>query len=254
MRKLLVAAVVGTVSLTGLSLGAEASFLDKLQKTIEGSSSAVTGGSGSGSSTVSGLSTSQIIDGLKEALRVGTETVVGQVGAVDGYNSDPAIHIPLPEKMQQAQALLKKFGLSGLADDLETKLNRGAEAAAPKTKEIIYNAISAMTLEDAQAIYNGPDDAATQYFRKVSTGELTETIRPVMQETLQDVGALSTYDSLISQYKDIPLVPDIRTDLNDYATDMALEGLFHYLAVEEAAIRKDPVKRTTEILKTVFGN
>ena len=237
-----------------MSLGAEASFLDKLQKTIEGSSSAVTGGSGSGSSTVSGLSTSQIIDGLKEALRVGTETVVGQVGAVDGYNSDPAIHIPLPEKMQQAQALLKKFGLSGLADDLETKLNRGAEAAAPKTKEIIYNAISAMTLEDAQAIYNGPDDAATQYFRKVSTGELTETIRPVMQETLQDVGALSTYDSLISQYKDIPLVPDIRTDLNDYATDMALEGLFHYLAVEEAAIRKDPVKRTTEILKTVFGN
>ena len=254
MRKLLVAAVVGAVSLTGLSLGAEASFLDKLQKTIEGGSSAVTGGSGSGGSTVSGLSTSQIVDGLKEALRVGTETVVGQVGATDGYNGDPAIHIPLPEKMQQAQALLKKFGLSGLADDLETKLNRGAEAAAPKTKEIIYNAISAMTLEDAQAIYNGPDEAATQYFRKVSTGELTETIRPVMQETLQDVGALSTYDSLISQYKDIPLVPDIRTDLNEYATEMALEGLFHYLAVEEAAIRKDPVKRTTEILKTVFGN
>ncbi len=255
MKKMMIAAVAGAAALTGLSLVAEASFLDKLQKTIESTTSSVTGGGkGSGSSgAVSGLSTSEIIQGLKEALRVVTETVVNQVGAVDGYNADPAIHIPLPEKMQQAQALLRKFGLSGLADQLEEKLNRGAEAAAPKTKEIIYNAISSMTLDDAQGIYNGPDDAATQYFRKVSTAELTETIRPVMEETLQDVGALTTYDSLISQYRDIPLVPDIRTDLTDYATGMALEGLFHYLAVEEAAIRKDPVKRTTEILKTVFG-
>ena len=102
--------------------------------------------------------------------------------------------------MQQAQSLLKKFGLSGMADELEERLNRGAEAAAPKTKEIIYNAISEMTLEDAQGIYSGPDDAATQYFRKVTTADLTETVRPIIEQSLQDVGAITAYDNLLSQY------------------------------------------------------
>lgn len=252
MKRTWVVAVAVAVSLAGTSLVAEASFLDKLQKTIEGATSGM-GGSSKGSGAASNLSTSQIIEGLKEALRVGTETVVSRIGTVNGYFGDPAIHIPLPDKMRQAQSVLRKFGLSGLADEVEEKLNRGAEAAAPKTKEIIYNAISSMTLDDARGIYNGPDDAATQYFRKVSTAELMETVRPVMQETLRDVGALTAYDNLMSQYKALPLVPDIRTDLSEYATEMALEGLFHYLAIEEAAIRKDPVKRTTEILKTVFG-
>ena len=252
MHKLLASALLGSALSFAACIPSQAGFLDKLQKTITDTTSSATGKSDS--SSTEDLSVSQITEGLKEALKVGTETVVGQIGAVDGYNGDPAIHIPLPEKMQQAQALLRKFGLSDMADEVEERLNRGAEAAAPKTKEIIWTAISEMKLEDAKAIYNGPDDAATQYFRKVSTGELTETVRPIMQQSLKDVGALSAYDSLIAQYKTYPLVPDIRSNLTDYATDMALEGLFHYLAIEEAAIRKDPVKRTTEILTTVFGN
>ena len=252
MKKLMAAVVlVGVCSLAFVATS-QAGLLDQLQKTITDTTSS-TKGSSSGSTT-SNLSVDQITQGLKEALKVGTETVVGQISAVDGYNADPAIHIPLPEKMQQAQALLKKFGLSGMADEVEERLNRGAEAAAPKTKEIIWTAISEMKVEDAKKIYNGPDDAATQYFRKVSTAELTETVRPIMEQSLKDVGAISAYDSLIAQYKNYPMVPDIKTNLTDYATGMALDGLFHYLAVQEAAIRKDPVKRTTEILKTVFGN
>lgn len=141
-----------------------------------------------------------------------------------------------------------------MADDVEERLNRGAEAAAPKTKEIFYTAITEMTLEDAQGIYNGPDDAATQYFRKVTTADLKETVRPIMEQSLKDVGAISAYESLTAEYNDYPLVPDLKGDLTDHATDQALEGLFHYLAIEEAAIRNDPVKRTTEILTTVFGN
>ncbi|WP_339715810.1 DUF4197 domain-containing protein [uncultured Sneathiella sp.] len=252
MKKTVAALVMGALIALGFSTNVQAGLLDNIQKKITDSASSVTGGSESGST--SNLSTSQIIEGLKEALQVGTETVVAQIGTTGGYNDDPAIHIPLPEKMQQAQSLMKKFGLSGMADDLEERLNRGAEAAAPKTKEILMNAISEMTVEDAQSIYSGPDDAATQYFRKVSTGDLTETIRPIIEQSLQDVGAISLYDSLVSQYKTYPLVPDIKTNLTDYTTDMTLEGLFHYLAEEEAAIRNDPVKRTTEILTTVFGN
>lgn len=253
MKKMTAAALMGTFLALAMTGSSAAGLLDKIQKTITDTTSSATSGSSSGATT-NGLSTEQITEGLKEALRVGTETVVEQIGTVDGYNGDPAIHIPLPEKMQQAQALLRKFGLSGMADEVEERLNRGAEAAAPKTKEIIYNAISSMTLEDAQSIYSGPDDAATQYFRKVSTAELTETVRPVVEQSLQDVGAITAYDNLVSQYKTYPLVPDIQTDLTEYATEMTLEGLFHYLAEQEAAIRKDPIKQTTEILKTVFGN
>jgi hypothetical protein len=250
-KALFIVAVGAALTFVGAT-GSEANLLDKLQKTIQDTTSS-TGGS-SGSAGASNLSTGQITDGLKEALRVGTETVVGQIGTTDGYYADPAIRIPLPEKMQQAQSLLKKFGLSGMADELEERLNRGAEAAAPKTKEIIYNAISEMTLDDAREIYNGPDDAATQYFRRVSTADLTETVRPIIDQALQDAGAITAYDNLVSQYKSYPLVPDIKSDLTGHATEQALEGLFYYLAQEEAAIRNNPVKRTTEILTTVFGN
>ncbi|MEH6545027.1 MAG: DUF4197 domain-containing protein [Sneathiella sp.] len=255
MRNLLVKSIVAGIVGVGFSMSVDAAGLfDKVQKSITDTTNSVTGGTSSSSSAADDLDIDQITEGLKEALRVGTDTVVGQVGASDGYNGDPTIHIPLPEEMQQAQALLKKFGLSDMADEVEERLNRGAEAAAPKTKEIFYTAITEMTLEDAQAIYNGPDDAATQYFRRVTSADLKETVRPIMEQSLTDVGAISSYESLTAEYNDYPLVPDLKGDLTDHATDQALEGLFHYLAIEEAAIRNDPVKRTTEILTTVFGN
>ncbi|MEH6524694.1 MAG: DUF4197 domain-containing protein [Sneathiella sp.] len=255
MRNLLVKSIVAGIVGVGFSISVDAAGLfDKVQKSITDTTNSVTGGTSSSSSAVGNLDVDQITEGLKEALRVGTDTVVGQVGASDGYNGDPTIHIPLPEEMQQAQALLKKFGLSDMADEVEERLNRGAEAAAPKTKEIFYTAITEMTLEDAQAIYNGPDDAATQYFRRVTSADLKETVRPIMEQSLTDVGAISSYESLTAEYNDYPLVPDLKGNLTDHATDQALEGLFHYLAIEEAAIRNDPVKRTTEILTTVFGN
>jgi Protein of unknown function (DUF4197) len=255
MLNLIAKGIVAGIIGISFNMSVEAAgLLDNIQKSVTDTTNTVTGGSSSSSSAVSNLDVDQITEGLKEALRVGTDTVVGQIGATDGYNGDPSIHIPLPEEMQQAQTLLKKFGLSDMADDVEERLNRGAEAAAPKTKEIFYTAITEMTLEDAQGIYNGPDDAATQYFRKVTTADLKETVRPIMEQSLNDVGAISAYESLTAEYNDYPLVPDLKGDLTDHATDQALEGLFHYLAIEEAAIRNDPVKRTTEILTTVFGN
>lgn len=241
-------ALAGALLFAGTA--ADASFLDKLKGAVD----QVTGsGGGSGATGGSGLATEQIVAGLKEALRVGAERVVTQVGAVDGFNADPAIHIPLPQELAKAQDVLRKFGLSQLADDVELKLNRAAEEAAPKTKELIWKAVNGMTLDDAKKIYDGPEDAATQYFKRVATPDLKATVEPVVDNALNQVGAITAYDTLISKYKGLPLVPDVKADLQAHATQMTLDGIFHYLAKEEAAIRADPAARTTDLLKKVFG-
>jgi len=223
-------------------------------KTLKGAIGTVTQDKDIGTGAVMDLSAEDLASGLKEALRVGTDTVTGQLGTADGFNADPLIHIPLPEELQAVQSTLRRIGLSSLADEVELKLNRGAEAAMPRAKELVWKAIDTMTLEDAKAIYDGPENAATQYFQNVATKDLEATVRPVIDAALKEVGAVSAYEGLVGQYRrDLPFVPDLKADLTEHATTMALNGLFHYLAREEAAIRQDPAKRTTEILTKVFG-
>lgn len=200
------------------------------------------------------LSTGDIAAGLKEALRVGTEKVSGQLGRADGYNRDPAIHIPLPDSLQKVQAGLKMAGMSGLADDLELKLNRAAEAAAPEAKRIFWNALEKMSLDDAKAILNGPSDAATQYFKRTMTPDLRTAMRPVVDRTVADAGAVKSYETMTASAKGLPMVGDGRAMLADHVLDGGLKGLFSYLGREEAAIRSDPAKRTSDILRKVFAN
>ncbi len=204
--------------------------------------------SGSGS-----LATGEIAAGLRDALKVGTERVVGQVSQADGYNSDPEIHIPLPDTLASVQKILRTVGLASMADDLETRLNRAAEAAAPGAKEVFWQAITRMTLDDAVAIYEGPPDSATRYFERTMTPPLADKLRPVIDASLSEVGAIASYDAMISSYKSVPFVPDVKADLTRYVVKKAMEGLFYYLAKEEAAIRRNPAKRTTDILRKVFG-
>lgn len=199
------------------------------------------------------LSNSDITSGLKDALLVGTETVVGQLGRSDGFNADPAIHIPLPESMQQVKAALEAVGLSSMLDDLELKLNRAAEEATPPAKKLFRDSIETMTMDDVMAIYNGPDDAATQYFQKKMSDPLAIEMQPIVERALSEAGAIQAYDAVMGQYESLPFMPNVKSDLNSYVVEKGLEGVFHYLAIEEAAIRNDPVKRTTEILQTVFG-
>lgn len=195
----------------------------------------------------------EIGNGLKEALRVGTERVVAQVGVVDGYNADPLIHIPLPEDLRKVHNALDKVGLGGMTSDLELKLNRAAERAAPEAKSVFWNAITEMTLQDVRDIWKGPDDAATQYFHAKMTDPLTERFTPIVTDAMGEVGAIRSYDRMIAQYKSIPFVPDVKADLTRYTVGQGLDGLFTYVAVEEAAIRNDPAKRTTQLLQRVFG-
>lgn len=126
-------------------------------------------GTGSGGGLGAGLSTGEIGSGLKEALRLAADKVTGRLGRADGFNADPAVHIPLPDKLETVRKGLALAGQSGLVDDLELRLNRAAEAATPKAKQIFFDAVQKMTLDDARAILNGPSDAATQYFKRSMT-------------------------------------------------------------------------------------
>lgn len=206
--------------------------------------------SGSGAQ---GLDVAEIAAGLRDALKVGTGNVVSQLGRTDGFNSDPAIRIPLPESLGTVQSALGKVGMSGMLDDLELRLNRAAEAATPKAKALFMDAISEMTLEDARKIYDGPDDAATRYFQSKMSDPLALEMRPIVTDSLSDVGAIKSYDAAIGQYEKLPFVPDAKANLSDHVVDKGMDGIFYYLAKEEAAIRQNPAKRTTELLRKVFG-
>ncbi|HEY9150175.1 MAG TPA: DUF4197 domain-containing protein [Gammaproteobacteria bacterium] len=203
--------------------------------------------------TSSNLSSQKVAAGLKEALRVGSETVVGQLGTLDGFNADPEVRIPLPPSLDRVRTALGRVGMSGMLDDLELKLNRAAEHATPRARQLFMQSIEAMTIEDAMGIYQGPPDAATRYFQDRMSEPLAEEMRPLVAESLAEVGAVQSYDAVMNRYRNLPLVPDIKADLTEHVVDQGMEGIFHYLAREEAAIRQNPVKRTTELLQQVFG-
>ncbi len=199
------------------------------------------------------LSESEIGAGLKEALRIGSETVVTQLGQTDGFNADSSIHIPLPDELQSVKKALSAVGLSSMLDDLELRLNRAAETATPKAKELFIQSIEEMSIDDVQKIYQGPDDAATQYFRKKMSPELSKEMTPVVEKSLNQVGAIESYNEVMGEYKNIPFMPNVEEDLNGYVVDKGMDGIFYYLAREEAAIRSDPLKQSTSLLKKLFG-
>jgi hypothetical protein len=207
---------------------------------------------GSGSSA-SSLSTGEIASGLKEALRVGTERVVGKVGKADGFNANPEIHVPLPDSLKRVQSALHAVSASGMADDLELRLNRAAEAAAPQAKTIFWKAISDMSVDDARGILNGPQDSATQYLKGKMSAPLETAMKPVVDKSLADAGAIKAYDGMMGQYKSLPFMPDVKANLTEHVLDKALDGIFLYLGREEAAIRQNPAQRSTDLLKKVFG-
>ena len=204
-------------------------------------------------STQNALTSEEIGLGLKEALRVASETVVFELGREDGFNADPAIHIPLPQQLAKAQTWLGKVGMAALLDDLELKLNRAAEVATPKAQDLFYQALSEMTFEDVMNIYNGPDNAATMYFEEKMSPQLITEMSPIVSDSLSEVGAIKSYDNAMKEYKAIPFAPDVKADLTQYVVERGITGIFHYIALEEAAIRQDPAKRTTELLQKVFG-
>lgn len=199
------------------------------------------------------LSTSEVAQGLKEALVVGISKGSDLVSQADGYLKNPEIKIPFPPDVQRVEERLRQIGLGSEVDKFVTALNRGAEMAAREAKPIFVEAIRSMTIEDAWAILRGEDDAATQYLKRTTSGLLKEKFKPVVQRSLNEVNATRYYGDIVSRYNQIPLVQKVNPDLDDYATDKAIEGLFLMIAREEKSIRENPAARTTELLRRVFG-
>jgi hypothetical protein len=200
-----------------------------------------------------GLTTNEIGAAFKDALRIGSNNVVSRLGQEGGFNADPAVYIPLPREFEIVKTTLNKIGMSFMVEELELKLNRAAEQATPKAKELFLQAIQEMTFEDVMNIYNGPEDSATQYFQGKMSESLATEMKPIINNSLSQVGAVKTYDDVISKYKSVPFVPDVKANLTSYVTQKGMDGIFHYMAKEEAAIREDPARQTTALLKRVFG-
>lgn len=200
------------------------------------------------------LTTEEVASGLKEALIKGISNGSDLASQVDGYFKNPEIKIPFPPEMKKVEDKLRQIGLGSEVDKFVMTLNRGAEDAAKEAKPIFINAIKQMTIQDAWAILRGEPDAATQYLKRTTSAQLKEKFKPVIQNSLNKVNATKYYSDIVTKYNQIPLVQKVNPELDSYATDKAIEGLFVLIAREEKEIRANPAARTTELLKRVFGS
>lgn len=199
------------------------------------------------------VSTEEVSKGLKEALVKGTTKGSEQASKQDGFFKNTRIKIPFPPEVQKVETRLRAMGMNSLVDDFVLSVNRAAEDAAIKAKPIFVNAITSMSISDAWNILTGEKNAATQYLKRTTSGELYTAFNPVIQNSLKKVNATKYYNDVITTYNAIPLVEKVNPDLDDYVTNRTMDGLFTLIEDEERNIRENPIARTTELLKKVFA-
>ncbi|MCK4538197.1 MAG: DUF4197 domain-containing protein [Candidatus Krumholzibacteria bacterium] len=201
------------------------------------------------------LNESTVIAGIKEALKVGTNNTVLSTSSVDGFLGNQLIRIVLPDQLQSMAGTLRNVGLGSKVDELETGMNRAAELAAGEAREVFWNAITGMSVADAFGILRGHDTAATDYFHEKTHKALQARFHPIVHAKIQEIGLSRLYGQVADAYNSLSFTEGPRlVDLDEYVTDKALGGLFTVLAQEEQKIRQDPLARTTDLLKRVFGN
>ncbi len=203
------------------------------------------------------LTQAEAAQGIQAALINGVGHALSIVGVLDGFWRNDLIKVPLPKVLRDVQSVLRPIGADGLLVDLHQQLNRGAEKAAPVAKDIFVDAITSLTITDAINIVKGPDNAATSYLQDRTSTRLAQLFSPIMENALQGTGALKLLDDVTGQLNSVPLAPrlgaDAKTDLVRHGVDYGLSGVFTYIAEEEKAIRDNPAKRTSQILRRVFG-
>ena len=204
---------------------------------------------------VAPLTEAQASAGIKEALNKGIVKAVQFASEPDGFNLNDDIHIPVPPDLEIVKSTVGRLpGMSLVFTQLETQLNRAAEAAAPKAKDIFLNALANISITDALTLVtSGSTDAATQFLRKSTQQQLISAFHPDIEAAIDQVGAGRAYATVTDKYNKIPLMTPVNLSLADYTTQKAVDGLFILLANEEAKIRKNPAARTSDILKSVFG-
>jgi hypothetical protein len=200
------------------------------------------------------LSNDEIVNGLKEALTVGSNNSAAAASKVDGYYKHPVIKIPFPPEAKEMEDRLRSIGMNKQVDDFVMTMNRAAEEAAKEAAPVFVNAVKQMTITDGVKILKGKDDEATQYLKRTTSVELKGKFQPIVKRAIDKVQVTSYWNPLASAYDKIPFVTKVNPNLEDYVTQKALDGLFYLVAQEELKIRKDPVARVTDLLKKVFGS
>ena len=199
------------------------------------------------------MANNDIISGLREALKVGTNNSTASASKLDGFYKNPLIKIPFPREIRDAENTLRSMGMDKEVDKFVKTLNRAAEDAAKSAAPIFINSIQHITINDGLAILRGGNDAATQFLKTTSKAALIAAFKPIVQTSLNKVKITQYWNPLMSTYNKVPFVKKVNPDLNQYVTDKAIEGLFKLIAAEELKIRKDPAARINDILKSVFG-
>ena len=227
-------------------LAATAPASAQLDKMLKGLGSAMPSGGA--------VSDVKIGSGLQEALKVGTENAVVQTGAADGFLLNKAIKILMPKTLQNIEKPLRLVGYGPQIDEFVVGMNRAAEKSVPFAKEIFWDAIGAMTFDDARRILNGSDTAATDYFKSKTTKKLEAAFLPSVTNVMDQVGVNRQYNDLIGKYKDVPFSRSVTFDVNQYVTEKTTDGIFFVVGQEEKKIRTNPAARVTDLLKDVFGS
>jgi len=200
----------------------------------------------------SSLGSDKIASGLKEALAIGATNAVALTGKPDGYLKNDAIRIPLPDRMKTVARGMRLMGMGAQVDEFEIGMNRAAEQAAPKAKAIFLNALKQMTFDGARQILSGGDTAATDFFRRTSSRELTDAFTPIVKDAMTKVGVVQQYNAVLKSAPGGGALAG-KFDLDQYVVGKALDGLFYMVAQEEKKIRQNPAARTTTLLQQVFG-
>jgi hypothetical protein len=200
------------------------------------------------------LTDAEVVRGLRQALVQGADRAVLQLGRENGFLSNRAVQIPLPPSLARTDAMLRKLGMPKYSDQLITAMNRAAEQAVPEARALLVDAVSRMTIADAKAILAGPDDAATQYFRRHTDAALTAQLQPIVEQATRRVRVAEAYKQYAGRPARFGLIRKEDADLNAYVTRKALEGLYRTIADEERTIRRHPMQQSADLLRKVFGS
>jgi len=203
--------------------------------------------------SLSDLSNTEASGGLKEALIQGASKAVGQLSAADGFFGNKEVKIPLPSSMKKAEKAMRMFGMGKQADELVLKMNRAAEAAVPEAKALLVDSVKKMSVADAKSILTGGNDAATQYFKKTTSGPMADKFLPIVKKATENVELAKQYNKFAEMGGKYGLVQNDQVNLEQYVTQKTLDGVYLMMAKEEAAIRQDPVGQASGLLKKVFG-
>ena len=194
----------------------------------------------------------EVVKGLKEALSIGADSSVKKLSLADGFFKNAAIKILMPPEAVKVESSLRKVGAGKLVDDAILTMNRAAESATADVKDIFFEAIKNMTINDGMKILKGDSIAATRYLKSATTTQLTQKIRPIVEIALKKVNATKYWNDLFKEYNRFS-IKKINPDLAGFVTEKTIDGLFFSIGEEEQKIRKDPAAQVTDLLKKIFG-